>query len=336
MSLESDLFQKKKPDFKKLKAYGFSQNKDTYLYRRLFFDDTFEAIFSVKKDGSVFGKVIDVELQEEYALVHTKTQNAYASEVRNAYLEILEDIARNCFENVPFLFPQTNRIASYIKKTYGDEPDVPWKKPLGATVFRNHQNKKWYGLVMEIKRNLLDGSDNEETIEVLNLKVAPENHDFYLTQPQIYPAYHMNKKNWISIVLDESLKDSTIYPILEESHQFTVTSNPSLSPSDWLVPANPIYYDVIGAFKKNKIVNWHTKKKMNVGDIVYIYSAKPIGAIVLKTKVIERLSNGSTTLQALHFYKENEYPLEELRKHGLKTVRFASRLPQSVKEYIEK
>ena len=38
----------------------------------------------------------------------------------------------------------------------------------------------------------------------------------------IYPAYHMNKKSWITIVLDETVHDDVLFDLLAESHAFTL------------------------------------------------------------------------------------------------------------------
>ena len=42
--------------------------------------------------------------------------------------------------------------------------------------------------------------------------------------PGIYPAYHMNHKTWISVVLDETLPDEKILELIDTSYQLTTTS----------------------------------------------------------------------------------------------------------------
>ena len=37
-------------------------------------------------------------------------------------------------------------------------------------------------------------------------------------QPGFLPAYHMNKQNWISIILDGSVPDDKIFPLLGLSY----------------------------------------------------------------------------------------------------------------------
>ena len=43
----------------------------------------------------------------------------------------------------------------------------------------------------------------------------------------------------------------------------------------------------------------------------------------------------TTTLKFEKLYDPKKYPLSELKAHGLKTVRFAVRIPASLKEYLE-
>ncbi|MBR2991299.1 MAG: hypothetical protein IKF51_07570, partial [Solobacterium sp.] len=97
MSLESDLFAKRIPDPEKLLAYGFERTDDGYTYRKTFMDGRFSALITIDESQRISGKVIDLDFDEEYVLVHVPVRNSYAAEVRSEYLDILEDIARECF-----------------------------------------------------------------------------------------------------------------------------------------------------------------------------------------------------------------------------------------------
>ena len=44
-------------------------------------------------------------------------------------------------------------VFDYAKKKYGTEPDYPWSD--NAAVLRHGDNGKWYGLVMEVRRDKL-------------------------------------------------------------------------------------------------------------------------------------------------------------------------------------
>lgn len=54
----------------------------------------------------------------------------------------------------------------------------------------------------------------------------------------------------------------------------------------WIIPCNPKYYDVVGAFNKLKTLDWkQSNKNIAVGDIVYIYVSAPTSAIKYQCKV---------------------------------------------------
>lgn len=55
----------------------------------------------------------------------------------------------------------------------------------------------------------------------------------------------------------------------------------------WLYPANPKYYNVISAFTEEPKTAWPLSSKVEVGDVVYIYSGAPYKQILFKCKVVE-------------------------------------------------
>ena len=62
-------------------------------------------------------------------------------------------------------------------------------------------------------------SKREGKIEVLNVK---SNDVAKLTQQRgIYPAFHMNKKYWLSLPLDDTLTDQELFSLLDTSFQLT-------------------------------------------------------------------------------------------------------------------
>ena len=57
----------------------------------------------------------------------------------------------------------------------------------------------------------------------------------------------------------------------------------------WIFPSNPKMYDTLGAFRNLPFVYWTQKrKKVDIGDIVYIYLSAPISRIVYKSVVIDK------------------------------------------------
>ena len=55
----------------------------------------------------------------------------------------------------------------------------------------------------------------------------------------------------------------------------------------WIIPCNINNYNVFGAFKKLKKLNWKQSTNIDIGDIVYIYTSKPYSEITHKCRVLE-------------------------------------------------
>ena len=111
-------------------------------------------------------------------------------------------------------------FASYIEDFYGIKYDCPFEDELDAWVFRHPDNEKWFALVMTIKKSKL-GIDSNEYIDVVNLKCAPEIMDDLWQERGVFPAYHMNKKHWLTLCLDGSCDDETIKFVINISHTLT-------------------------------------------------------------------------------------------------------------------
>ena len=62
------------------------------------------------------------------------------------------------------------QVISYVADTYGVEPDWPWDGTYTTScVLRHSGTRKWFGLLMNVRRNLL-GLDGEEPVDILNVK----------------------------------------------------------------------------------------------------------------------------------------------------------------------
>jgi predicted DNA-binding protein (MmcQ/YjbR family) len=43
------------------------------------------------------------------------------------------------------------------------------------------------------------------------------------TYPAIQPGYHLNKRHWLTITLDGSVPDETVFELLEDSHDLVLS-----------------------------------------------------------------------------------------------------------------
>ncbi len=112
---------------------------------------------------------------------------------------------------------QRERITRYIQDTYGTQAEYLWADSPGNAIFRHSASKKWYASMMRVLPEKL-GLTGEEALDVMDIKCSTIMIGSLLSTKGFLPAYHMNKNHWISIVLDNSIPDNQIIPLLELSY----------------------------------------------------------------------------------------------------------------------
>ena len=95
------------------------------------------------------------------------------------------------------------QFLEYCLNTYGTSPDYPFDEDFETAVLRHEDNRKWYALIMQVSRRKF-GFDNDEVIDVVNLKLPTEMFGSFGAPEGVYPAYHMNKLHWISVLLPDT------------------------------------------------------------------------------------------------------------------------------------
>lgn len=113
---------------------------------------------------------------------------------------------------------QTQKVVAYIANEYGVEPEYLWPERFPTySVFRNTQNQKWFGIIMTIPGIRL-GLETTKDVEIIDLKFDKgQALDFAESTAGIYPAYHMNKQNWITIVLNDTIDDAELFRLIDKS-----------------------------------------------------------------------------------------------------------------------
>lgn len=98
------------------------------------------------------------------------------------------------------------QLLEYCFNSYGTSPDYPFDEDFETAVLRHVDNRKWYAIVMKVSRRKF-GFDNDEVIDVANLKLPTEMFGSFGAADGVYPAYHMNKLHWISVLLPDAPDD---------------------------------------------------------------------------------------------------------------------------------
>lgn len=148
--------------------------------------------------------------------------------------------------------PQRDEIINFISEYYGDKPEYLWKKTPDCAVFRHQTNRKWYGIIMNIPYEKLDTKtagglhlseqitsyknvlmcptayeqvpikeENQGKVDIINVKCDHIMLGSLLEENGFFPAYHMNKTHWISIVLDGRVDIQKIKTLIDISYELT-------------------------------------------------------------------------------------------------------------------
>lgn len=308
----------------------------------------FEAVVEVDEAGQLSSYVWDCEMEEVYtAHLVTAPAGAFVGQVREAYQSILDRVEEACCVALPFSKDQSNRIAQLIKEKWGDLPDYPFTKSPETGAFRHPANNKWYALVTQVKRGQLDGSADQEQVEIVNLKVDSREIAESLSQSGIFSAYHMSKKAWVSVLLDETVEDKAIIALLEKSRYLVGPKSykADQGPDYWVIPANPKVYDIDTEFAENKVVYLPQKSTIQAGDIVAIYVTTPVQAIRYVCRVLgANLENQGESdiptekkvmqVELLAQFSDDVLPRARMMDLGVRAVRGPRRLTEGVIEVL--
>ena len=115
---------------------------------------------------------------------------------------------------------QTEAVFQYIQETYDIAPDYPFAPEDTAAVLRHPANRKWFGIVMHVSRKRL-GLSGEEEVPILNVKCDPLLMGSLLQSDGFLPGYHMNKRHWLTILLDGTVPIEDIRGLLDMSYDLT-------------------------------------------------------------------------------------------------------------------
>lgn len=214
-----EIFKSYQFNQEKAQDFGFVENGKVWTYSCQILQGDFVMKISVI-NGELSFQVFDQETGDLYPQVHMETmRGVFVGSVREACLGILYQIRKDCFDVQDFIFPQTKRIMTQVQEKYGNQLEYLWEKSPDTAVLRHEESQKWYAVLMKISWDKLENG-REGLVEAVNLK-----HDQVadlLLKKGIYPAYHMNKRYWISVALDDTLSDEEVLELIERSWNLTI------------------------------------------------------------------------------------------------------------------
>lgn len=181
-------------------------------------------------------------------------------------------------------------VLDYAEKKYGTKPEYLWKRFPDYAVLRHEDNQKWYGLIMNISYEKIDAKKSG-SVDILNIKLDDILlADMLTRQNGYYTGYHISRGNWLSVVLDGTVDIKSVCGLIDTSYNVTASKQKKQKlrpPKEWLIPANPKYYDILHAFDETDIIDWKQGTGIKKGDTVFMYVGSPVSAILYKCEVTE-------------------------------------------------
>ena len=163
-------------------------------------------------------------------------------------------------------------------------------------------------------------------------------------------GYHLNRGNWISILLDGTVPMKEIRDLIDRSFLVTAsqkTKNVLRLPKEWLIPSNPHYFDIVHAFDDTDVIAWKQGQGIKKGDTVFMYVGAPVSAILYQCKVTETdipytRKNPHINIDALmriklmKRYSPERFPFERLKSdYGIFAVRGPRGIPENLSEDLK-
>ena len=206
----------KKLNREKLLNGGFSFDGKNFIRRQKILDMTLTII--IDAGGSVTSKIFD-EDGELYALhMVDGASGKFVGAVKAEYERVMNEIAVQCFDNEPFQSAQALRLIDYARVHFDDAPEFLWAKYPNYAVLRRKDNRKWYAAIMRVPKKHLNLGGDEE-LEIVNVRVKPDELDRLVDNEKYLRGWHMNKRTWLTMRLDDCLADEELCARLEQSYR---------------------------------------------------------------------------------------------------------------------
>lgn len=199
-----------------LEKVGFTTSDgNSYEMRPLVSNGSFNAVISlVLSEQTLTVQLFDSATKEKYVLFDMPSHGAFVASLHEEVQKIIDDIKAKCFETHDL----KDDYIAWIKSKYGVKPDYPWPDDAPYSFVFRCPNEKWFALVMKIKYRQL-GLRGEEEVWVVNMKADQESIPNLVDRKSIFPAWHMNKKHWITILLTAVTDFDKLCELTEKSYE---------------------------------------------------------------------------------------------------------------------
>jgi predicted DNA-binding protein (MmcQ/YjbR family) len=199
----------------RLRKAGFEERSGIFSLKRPFADPNFYGIIRIG-EGLFEIKVYETSFDEEYIPFTLKTvQSPLVAGLREQVNDWINTLLSEDFDQND----AKEKLLAYAQEKYHSPADHPFdEKPYErSTVLRVKEGGKWYALFMGVPAKCLSFPD-ESDIQIVNLKESEKTIETAVDNLHVFPAYHMNKKYWVTLLLDPTMNLETAKALLDESY----------------------------------------------------------------------------------------------------------------------
>ena len=209
----------KKLNLNKLLNYGFKLVDNSYSSSFDIMNGKFTLFVYIKMDNEVNTLLLDNTIKEEYFLhKNLNAQGHFNQKVIFEYNNKLKEIYDNILDDISIESNAFLKVIEYVKNKYDIDVEHPFLDDDVSIIARRKDNNKWFLISMYIPYRKIK-LDREGSLFVMNVKYDDELIPSLIDNIHYFECYHMNKKKWISIALDEVAKLDEIYKLIDRSYE---------------------------------------------------------------------------------------------------------------------
>ena len=211
----SYIFRSAKIKKESLETAGFTTTDgNTFSMNQTVSNGTFNANITLSlSEQTLTVHLFDSATGEKYALFDMpNSHGAFVASLREEVQQLIDEIKSKCFETSDL----KDDYIAWIKTQFGAEPDYPWPDDAPWSFVFRCPNEKWFALVMRIKYRQL-GLTSDDEVWVVNMKACQDKIPNLIDKKSIFPAWHMNKKHWITVLLTAATDFNKLCELTQKS-----------------------------------------------------------------------------------------------------------------------
>ena len=201
-----------------LKEFGFIERNNRLEYVIDPFMSDFRLTLFVK-DDVLDDELIDLDTGDKFILHHLNTSHgAYIASIKEEIESLKKEIDAKCKKEEILNADAINFLKEYCKNAFGEIFENPFSEK-GFQVVRRSDNKKWYVLLCESLPKSKLGVETDVRCATINIMADKDEIDSIIDYNTYFPAYHMNKRSWITIPLDIEINRDELIQRINRSRE---------------------------------------------------------------------------------------------------------------------